>query len=297
MTGSESLATGPTWPPARIAAGAVFYHPPEAAFELANLLEVQFDHVFVVENQSVRYQPAAGGGIRLIRNRENLGLATAINQLCEAARQAGHDWLVLFDQDSRVPADFRAGLDECLPGLDQPPALLAANYETEILGRHFAGYPSSPRGRVTELTVALNSGSMVNLAIHKKIGGHDEAFFVDHVDHDYCLRLARNGFRVLGTVRPLFRHEVGNVASARKFGRVWQSSGHSIDRRREWAEGLVRLAKRHWRLKPGWVLVRLCVDLPRSMVAVILLESHKKAKLGAVLGGLWRGIFSSESVR
>ena len=284
------------WPPERIAAGVVLYYPGEEDRQLADVLAGQFEAVFVAENESavfVTENPVVHAHL----NRENAGLARAINQLCEKARQSGFEWLVLFDQDSRVPANFRAGLCECMRVLDAPPALLAANYETEILGQRFIGYSVGADKPATELVVALNSGSMIDLAVHETIGGHDEDFFVDHVDHEYCLRLAQYGYRVLGTPRPLFRHEVGNIACVRRFGRVWQSSGHSVERRREWACGLVRLAKRYWSLRPAWVLARLCVELPRNLLAMLLLERRKAAKLKAVLGGLWRGMLTSGSVR
>jgi len=284
------------WPPKQLAAGVVLYHPSAQASGLIETLVEQFDQIFVVENESRTFE-TSDLPIRIISNKTNRGLAAANNQLCKAALEDGFDWLVLFDQDSRVPREFRSRFAEFFKALDKPPALLAANYHTELLGESFSGYRTPPGQAVTESVVALNSGSMIHLRLHRDLGGHDESFFVDHVDHEYCLRLARNGYRVLGTSRPLFRHEVGNIACARKFGRVWQSSGHSVDRRREWACGLVRLARRYWRLKPAWVSVRLGVELPRNIVAMLLLEGQKTAKLKAVLCGLWRGAFTSESVR
>lgn len=284
------------WPPERIAVGVVLYYPDEEDPRLIDDLAGQFEAVFVAENESLVFA-TENPVVHAHRNRDNAGLARAINQLCDNARQAGFEWLILFDQDSRVPADFRAGFCECMRELEHPPELLAANYETVILGQRFIGYSVGTDKPATELVVALNSGSMINLAVHEKIGGHDERFFVDHVDHEYCLRLAQYGYRVLGTRHPLFQHEVGNIACVRKFGRVWQSSGHSVERRREWACGLILIAKRYWRLKPAWVLASLCVELPRNLLAMLLLESRKTARFKAVLGGLWRGMFTSGSVR
>lgn len=278
------------WPPERIAVGVVLYHPSPAVEQLIKVLVQQFDGVFVVENES-RADLTEATPVHRIHNADNRGLAVAINQLCDAARRDGFDWIVLFDQDSRVSADFRAGLSDCLALLDKPPALLAANYETRLLDETIVGYRAGPGGR--DLVVALNSGSMIDLELHRRLGGHDETFFVDHVDHEYCLRLRRHGFEIVATRRPLFEHQVGNVACVRRFGRIWQSSGHPAPRRRDWACNLVRLVKRYWRSEPGWCARRLFGELPRSMLAMLILERQRGAKLKAVFAGLYMGITGS----
>jgi rhamnosyltransferase len=287
------LAAEPDWPPERIAAGVVLYYPEVEAFATIDTLARQFDRVFVVENESAEY-PAMNPAVEVIYNTDNRGLAAADNQLCAAARTAEFEWLLLFDQDSLIPADFRQSFEQCFHALEHPPALLAANYCTELLGERFPGYRFAGEDEVADLVVALHSGSLINLAVHAAVDGHDESFFVDHVDHEYCLRLRRRGYRVQATRPALFRHEVGQVACARLFGRVWQSGGHSPARRREATEALVRLIKSYWRDEPGWCMRMLIFELPRSVVAMLVLERMRVAKLTAVTAGLVRGIFRSK---
>lgn len=283
-------ATESPWPPERIAAGVVLYCPEGETFGTIDTLARQFDRVFVVENESREYL-ATNQAVEAIHNSVNRGLAEADNQLCVAARTAGFEWLVLFDQDSRIPADFRQRFARCFDALEQPPALLAANYRTELLGETFTGYPADGEGAVGERVAALHSGSLINLAVHAAVGGHDETFFVDHVDHEYCLRLRRCGFCVHVTSEPLFRHEVGQVACARRFGRVWQSSGHPAARRREWARNLIRLSKRYWKSDPRWCARRLFGELPTNVIAMLILERDRGAKFMAVISGAARGVF------
>ncbi len=285
-----------TWPPDRIAAGVVLYQPPPAAVHLIAALRDQFDRLFIADNAASRLQSAAPG-IEVISNKTNRGLAAAINQLCAAALQAGYDWLILFDQDSRIPADFRARFNECCSALDRPPALLAANYVTELCGTAFTGYLQVGGGLVGEMTVALNSGSLLDLAIHRDLGGHDESFFVDHADHEYCLRLRRRGHAVYGTRAALFEHEIGEVSCVRCCGRIWQSSGHSVERRREWAYNLVRLVKRYRRTAPAWCARRIFIDLPKNLIAIVLLEQNRAAKVKAVLAGLYAGFDTQRTKR
>lgn len=287
------------WPPERIAAGVVLYHPAETAIRLVEALSRQFERVFVVENESTTFtsdhKSSDNRDIHVHRNRENAGLARAFNQLCDAARQAGFEWLVLFDQDSQVPPDFRARFTRLFPLLSRPPALLAANYRTELCGEAFPGYQLGGDGVIGEQVTDLNAGSLINLGIHRELGGHCEALFVDHVDHEYCLRLRRHGYPVLATREPLFTHEIGNIVCGRRFGKVWQSGGHSTARRREATEALVRVVKSYWRDEPVWCARMLFLELPRSVVAMLVLERQRAAKLTALAAGLVRGIFRSKS--
>lgn len=285
------------WPPERIAAGVVLYHPTQTAIRLVQALSKQFDGVFAVENESTAFESdnkADNRDIQVQRNRENAGLAQAFNQLCDTARQAGFEWLVLFDQDSQVPPDFRANFTGLFSMLTEPPALLAANYRTELCGETFPGYRLGDDVAIGEQVTDLNAGSLINLGIHREVGGHCEALFVDHVDHEYCLRLRRHDYSVLATREPLFTHEVGNIVCGRRFGRVWQSGGHSTVRRREAAEALVRVVKSYWRDEPGWCARMLLLELPRSVVAMLVLERQRAAKTKALAAGLVRGIFRSK---
>jgi len=287
------------WPPERIASGVVLYHPRAAARRLIDALASQFDGVFIVENESADFDCETfgadnEGAVHVQHNLENAGLARAINQLCDGARQAGFEWLVLFDQDSEVQSEFRMRFARLFPELTEPPALLAANYSTELCGEAFTGYRMGGEAAVGEQVTDLNAGSLINLHVHRQIGGHCEALFVDHVDHEYCLRLRRHHYAVLATRKPLFNHEIGNIMCGRQFGRVWQSGGHSPARRREATEALVRVIKSYWRDEPGWCMRMLLFELPRSVVAMLILERQRVAKLTALTAGLVHGIFRSK---
>jgi len=303
------MATCGHWPPERIAAGVVLYHPREQARRLIDVLADQFEAVFAVENEARvvgrEYDDHPNGSldtsdndrraVHMQRNSKNAGLARAINQVCESARAEGFEWLVLFDQDSGVPPDFRARFARLFPTLAESPALLAANYHTVLCDEMFPGYRLDGNEPIGERVTDLNAGSLLDLQIHRQVGGHCEALFVDHVDHEYCLRLRRNGYAVLATREPLFTHEIGNIVCARRFGRVWQSGGHPPSRRREASEALVRVIKSYWRFEPRWCSRMLLVELPRSIVAMLVLERQRVAKLSALAAGLARGIFRSKS--
>ena len=275
--------------------GIVLFHPPTAAQRLIESAGAQFDSVFLVDNTpgGTELPELRGGADRIMTNDTNRGLAVAINQLCSAAREDGFEWLLLFDQDSTLPTDFAARFRAVIETLKRAPAIIAANYLSWLGPDTLPGYTVSPAHVVSSAVTAINAGSLINLATHHAVGGHDESLFVDHVDHDYCLRLRKHGQQILVTQQTLFEHQIGQVITRRGFGRSWQSSGHSPARRQEWARGLVRLAKRYWRSDPRWCAQRVLIELPRHFLALLVLENQRWRKTLALGRGLLQGAFSS----
>ena len=45
-------------------------------------------------------------------------------------------------------------------------------------------------------TAVITSGSLLNLAVWKKLGGYESKLFIDEVDHEYCYRAKNEGYSV-----------------------------------------------------------------------------------------------------
>ena len=57
--------------------------------------------------------------------------------------------------------------------------------------------------------MAIASGSLVKAEVFGVTGFFDEAMFIDYVDTDFCLRLQKNGFKILSVASVLLEHELG----------------------------------------------------------------------------------------
>jgi len=62
-----------------------------------------------------------------------------------------------------------------------------------------------------KIKICVSSGSLTNVKIAKSIDGFDEKLFIDHVDHDFCLRLYRAGFYVIRANKVWIFHEIGKI--------------------------------------------------------------------------------------
>lgn len=193
------------YPP--ICAVVITYQPDEAVVGNLRALLRQVDRVVIVDNAASAASRerleefAADARVEVVFNAGNLGIATALNQGAERARVWGFEWLATFDQDSRIPPDYFAGLFAAwhsAPGRARI-AVLAPAYRDRGLGT--VSSPSEPMSpddtRNVFVPVTATSGNVVRLGPLAGVGGFADRYFIDLVDFELCLRLRRAGWRVL----------------------------------------------------------------------------------------------------
>jgi rhamnosyltransferase len=209
---------------------------------------------------------------------ENRGVAAALNEGCRRALEHGHEWALTMDQDSKVPSEFVELLTGCL---DEPGA------ERIAIVAPLPEMPGvvQPRGQsgCDDLTVALTSGSLLRLAAFSALSGFREELFIDQVDHEFCLRAKRSGWRIVRQRAALFNHRLGSRRRA-TFPRRWYVSDYSPLRRYYMARNVLELRREFGREFPDWL--RGEYDWwRRELVKMLLSEPDRLAKLRM----LWRG--------
>lgn len=143
-------------------------------------------HVFFSQKNVVYYH-----------NPQNPGLAQAYNYGLQLA--ADFNLLLLLDQDTDLteeylkklqafPLDDNVGaiVPKMIAGKKQISPVLAKNY----INRHLE-YP--PDGRNSSRVMAINSGAAVNILLLKKMGGFDEHFALDFLDHWLFFMIFKEG--------------------------------------------------------------------------------------------------------
>jgi len=271
----------------------VTHHPGAGLSTRFSELAQQFDRVVVVDNHSqgaalaaVRDLANSRGNVSHIFNDENVGIAAALNQGCRFAAEHGADWVAMFDQDSipvgdlltRVASEWRNQSDRSRIGL---------------IGVNFR----SPGGKtlllagtgLVDARVVITSGSLMNLSAWQAAGQFREDFFIDEVDHEYAIRLRRNGWRVKVTRQILMSHTLGSPDGPQLGrGRI-AVSHHSALRRYYMVRNRVLLAREYIGFDPRFVVSQLARSL-RESATVVLFEPEKLAKLKAMARGLVDGL-------
>jgi rhamnosyltransferase len=139
------------------------------------------------------------------------------------------------------------------------------------------------------ITAAPNSGSLIRADVFTSAGFFDEAMFIDYVDVDYCLRVQKNGFRILSVSGVVLGHELGTQESRNVLGRRISFRVHTAWRYYYIMRNRVVMYGRHGRSFPRWMLhdaFWVILELGR----ISCLESDKLRKLRCALHGLWDGL-------
>jgi rhamnosyltransferase len=289
--------------PQRVVAVVVTFHPsPELFARLLAAVTPQVDGVVIVDNTpGGAALPGMSSGATVIRNGENVGLASAQNQGMRLAAERGSTHVLLLDQDSLVAPDCVERLVEALRGLAGNGVRVGAVGPRVLDNRTgraysfkrftFAGIRHAYCGADTQVIPTdflIASGTLVPIDSLRAIGPMDEGFFIDRVDIDWCLRASAKGYGVYGVCAAQLRHEPGERAARVWLGRWREVALHSPERTYYMVRNSILLARKtyvplRWAVNDflwlaGVVLVS-CVAAPRRL-----------RRLRLVAKGIWDGL-------
>lgn len=248
--------------PEKICAVVVTYNPGTELERNLYALRAETDRVIVVDNNSTpdargRVQSSARAiGATVLWNADNLGLATALNIGVQQALHIGDcDWIGTFDQDTFLVAGFR---QEVLQAWSACPF----RAEVALIAPYHLLFPQTLESRATQVSipafaersVVLQSGSIFRSDVFKRVGLLDDSFFIDNVDFEFCLRLRKQGFRIIEAPRTTAIHSVGAPTLHRLLRRTFVAFNHSPLRWYYITRNRLRLYGRYALTDPGWIL-------------------------------------------
>jgi rhamnosyltransferase len=245
----------------------VTYNPDESCLDCLGTILAAAAHTVIVDNRSAEAcRPALARlrspAVTFVENAENTGVGAALNQGIRVAAGLGYGWFLLFDQDTKILA---ATLDELVGAARE--CLAETGPQFGFLGANFFGsrtdgsvgdalVPFAAGQRWIAREIVITSGTLLSRESFEAIGPFREDFFVDHVDHEYCLRARRRGLVVGATVQPVLVHRQGLRAHRRLWwmlGARKSVTGYSPLRRYYQIRNLLWLAREYGRDFPATV--------------------------------------------
>lgn len=193
----------------------VTYHPPLNLIENIRAIQSQVDQVLIVDNsidseaQERVLKITQQTGIQLIQNKKNLGIARALNQGFDFGVSNHFEFCITFDHDSRPDSSYVQTLLDVYraKSVSHKIGWLAGSFKDVSTGAS-----NKPRSnKLVKIAVAMTSGAFIPTALYEIIGGFREDFFIDYVDHEYCLRLQVFGFSVYLVPEATMHHELGKM--------------------------------------------------------------------------------------
>lgn len=266
-----------------IAACVTLYNSSMDCLACMETYRKQVQTIYVVDN-SAKPDTALVEAIKLIPNAkyifngDNKGIAAALNQAAELAIGEKFEYLLTMDDDTEMPVGW---LDEMRRFWHNYPQ---AEKIGILSGVHVKCKKHEPFKIVS---YTMTSGNLLNLKAYKQVGAFRTDFFIDHVDHEYGLRLTKAGYKVIELPSLELRHELGERKKSGLGMHTFIS--HSPLR----AYYIVRNGLEMARLFPDF-RSRAIVLIVKELTKSILFETDKMGRLKFFAAGLvdgWRRKF------
>ncbi|MEI7904153.1 MAG: glycosyltransferase family 2 protein [Candidatus Firestonebacteria bacterium] len=214
----------------KIAGVVVLYNPAEETAGNINSYAGQVDVLFAIDNSDnadneIIEKIKKLNNVVYIKNDGNEGIAKALNIASKRAIDAGADYLVTMDQDDSLPGGYVLRLLECFKEKTSENAGIIAPYHKIKKNQ----YPET--GACLEVVSVMMSGNILKLSAYQKTGLFNEDLFIDYVDHEYCLRLALKGYKIIQAGSVVLNHKIGRITRQRFFFRFIHTTNHPPIRR------------------------------------------------------------------
>ena len=185
-----------------IACVVVIYNPDVSVARNIHTYINAVDHVYIVDNSEMPdfSMPERRTSFSYVANGNNLGVAHALNQGAKMAIEDGYAWLLTMDQDSTPAENMIAVMIDRLNSMD-----------TDMVGIVSPVYNLQHKTATMDSeSWVLTSGNLLNLSAYRLCGDFEEKLFIDHIDHEYCLRLRKHGYHIEICQNAFLAHELGD---------------------------------------------------------------------------------------
>jgi rhamnosyltransferase len=209
----------------RIAALVILYNPGENILDNINSYINQVDKVIIVDNSELSNEVlltrASFKNFEYIFNNSNIGVAAALNVGAQRAIDQGFDYLLTMDQDSKAANGMVKELLSIIQSSENVGIVSPEHLDKDIQSQ------LKPEGLfIKNVLFTITSGNLLNLDAYKIAGRFLDELFIDHVDHEYCLRLKKNNYKIIKTNRSILYHKLGNPNRKKFFRWTFYPSHH-----------------------------------------------------------------------
>ena len=276
-----------------IGAAIILYKPDsDITYQLIKSVLQQVDLLCVIDNSPVPTDlDVPEENLHYHHFPQNIGIAAAHNVGLKSLREAGCEYALLLDQDSKIDNEFVFRMSSLLVASkvkNQPlvaigPRIICSFSEKKVkprVQRQVFVYED-----LVCVTQIISSGMMIDLSKLEEVGFKDESLFIDGVDHEWCWRARTQNYMVAIAEKIEMVHRLGDARS--KFAGITYKVGSPIRLYYQFRNILI-LARRGY--VPKYWKTRNLLVLPIRFFANSLLQTDKRKRITYMLCGLWDGL-------
>lgn len=195
--------------------GGIIIFNPELKRLKTNVEKLQNENIKIIffingcDEKCVKYFDTVANAIILTKD-QNVGMATALNEIFKCAQKLGEEWVLTFDQDSIISDDYLQKMRKKIDGTDEQLACICP----KIIDKRRI-FPENKivtyEGNEQYVQMCITSGSCTSVRAWDDVGGFDDALFIDLVDNDFCKRLICSEWKILRLNNVELNQEFGNI--------------------------------------------------------------------------------------
>ena len=274
----------------KVAAIIVSYNPDSNLFDSINLLLNQVEKVIIVDNGSkekyVKYIKSINEDkIEIILNKENLGVATALNIGVRKALENGYEWILTMDQDSKASPDMVKKMFNVYNSINREERKDILSIFPNFVDERIQSIEENSNMNSYEYVDAdITSGNLLRKEVFEKAGFFDDSLFIDLVDTDFCMRLNEKGIKMIKIRDAVLYHSLGESKTIKGILGSFNTSNHSALRRYYMTRNRFYIWEKYKGLN-SFTLNRDKKLFKKEFVKIILGEKDKVNKIKMVLRG------------
>lgn len=261
--------------------GIVSYNPDIEDFE-ENLSRINFGNILVVDNGSLNINEIESTckrlSVNLIKNKKNLGIAAALNQIFSYAKSKNFMWVLTLDQDSKIDKSILHRMKCCKN--DQSVGIYCPQIYDYVAGEVWPNV--AQKKGYTEIKKCITSGSLTSVEAWEAVNGFDEYLFIDEVDNDFCYRIRMKGYKILLVSHIRLEHKVGKTKVIKFMGNKIFVRNHSAMRKYYITRNRLYLDKKYYKK----IRVKTLAITFMFILKTLIFEDKKFDKLKACNRGI-----------
>ncbi|EKN71342.1 glycosyl transferase family protein [Neobacillus bataviensis LMG 21833] len=287
----------------KVASIMVTYNPEADVVDNATSIIQSCERLVIIDNGSSPNSKAFLHDIEneekitIIYNPQNMGLGHALNQgincLLESPEPPHFDWIATFDQDSKVDKDY---FSKMLASYEahlnkEEVAILAPNWIEEKLINKVSS--QIDKTQLQEQKTVITSGSLVKKKIFTEIGLFEEDYFIDFLDHEFCLRVRTRGYKIFISPQVYMVHNLGNTQQHRLLGSNVMATNHNYIRRYYITRNRLYTYKKYFRTEKEWIKGDF-IATAKEFIIILLFEQDRGKKLGSMFKGVFDALLGKK---
>jgi rhamnosyltransferase len=227
--------------------------------------------------------------ITVIFNKQNMGLGYALNQgiqyILNSQELKQVEWIATFDQDSKVDNRYFEGMLSAYEKFQNKEiaAILAPNWVEQKITSSEQSISNSTELLQEQKTV-ITSGSLVKKKVFSEIGLFEEDYFIDFLDHEFCLRARSKGYKIFIVPDVSMVHNLGNTEQHKLLGSTVMATNHNFIRRYYITRNRIYTYRKFFKTEKEWIKEDFTATA-KEFIIIFLFEKNRLKKLKSMITG------------